>query len=69
MQLIETSNAVKDIALTNSFMYVALGSDGVDIYDLSNPENPVFLDNYNTNTLANRISPFEDKLAVSDWMM
>ncbi|MDC0145605.1 hypothetical protein OAI93_03305 [bacterium] len=64
---LETSNAVKDIALTNSFMYVALGSDGVNIYDFSNPENPIFLDNYNTNTLANRISPFEDKLAVSDW--
>ena len=64
---IETSNAIKDIALTQSFMYVALGSDGVDIYDLSNLENPIFLDNYNTNTLAHRISPFENKLAVSDW--
>ena len=64
---IETSNAIKDIALTQSFMYVALGSDGVDIYDLSNLESPIFLDNYNTNTLANRISPFENKLAVSDW--
>tara|TARA_B100001250_G_scaffold257058_1_gene221301 strand:+ start:852 stop:2210 length:1359 start_codon:yes stop_codon:yes gene_type:complete len=64
---IETSNAIKDIALTDSFMYIALGSDGVDIYDFSNSENPVFLDNYNTNTLANRISPFENKLAVSDW--
>ena len=64
---IQTSNAIKDIALTQSFMYVALGSDGVDIYDLYNLENPIFLDNYNTNTLANRISPFENKLAVSDW--
>ena len=64
---IQTSNAVKDIALTELFMYVALGSDGVDIYDFSSPDNPLFLDNYNTNTLANRISPFEDKLAVSDW--
>ena len=64
---IETSNAIKDIALTQSFMYVALGSDGVDIYDLYNLESPIFLDNYNTNTLANRISPFENKLAVSDW--
>ena len=64
---IETSNAIKDIALTQSFMYVALGSDGVDIYDLSNLENPIFLDNYNTNTLAHRISAFENKLAVSDW--
>ena len=64
---VETSNAIKDIALSESFMYVALGSDGVDIYDLSNLESPIFLDNYNTNTLANRISPFENKLAVSDW--
>ena len=64
---IETSNAVKDIALDQSFMYVAIGSDGVDIYDISDPANPIFLDNYNTNTLAHRISPFENKLAVSDW--
>ena len=48
-------------------MYVAIGSDGVDIYDISDPANPIFLDNYNTNTLAHRISPFENKLAVSDW--
>ena len=27
---VETSNAIKDIALSESFMYVALGSDGVD---------------------------------------
>ena len=64
---IETSNAVKDIALDQSFMYVAIGSDGVNIYDISDPANPIFLDNYNTNTLAHRISPFENKLAVSDW--
>jgi len=64
---VETSNAIKDIALAQSFMYVALGSDGVSIYDNSNPEEPLLLDNYNTNTLANRISPFENKLAVSDW--
>ena len=64
---IETSNAIKDIALSQSFMYVAIGSDGVNIYDNSDPQNPIILDNYNTNTLANRISPFENKLAVSDW--
>ena len=64
---IETSNAIKDIALSQSFMYVAIGSDGVNIYDSSDPQNTMFLDNYNTNTLANRISPFENKLAVSDW--
>ena len=67
VNMVETSNAVKDIAIIDLFMYVAIGSDGVNIYDFSNPEFPIFLDNFDTNTMANRISPFEGKLAVSDW--
>ena len=67
VNMVETSNAVKDIALIDEFMYVAIGSDGVNIYGLSNPESPNFLGNFNTNTMANRISPFDGKLAVSDW--
>jgi hypothetical protein len=67
INVIETTNAVKDISLTDSFMYVAIGSDGVNIYDLSNPESPNFLGNFDTNTMANRISSFDGKLAVSDW--
>jgi len=64
---IETSNAVKDIAVTDEYMYVALGSDGVDIFNLNDPQSPQLLDNYNTNTMANRISTFDGKVAVSDW--
>ncbi|MBT6870668.1 MAG: hypothetical protein HOA66_04340 [Candidatus Marinimicrobia bacterium] len=67
LNMVETSNAVKDIAIIDSYMYVAIGSDGVNIYDLSNSELPIFLDNFDTNTMANRISPFDGKLAVSDW--
>ena len=64
---IETSNAIKDLAIQNDLLYVAIGSDGVNIYDLTNPENPEYLDNFNTGTMANRISTFNNKLAVSDW--
>ncbi len=69
IETIETGNAIKDIAISNDFLYVALGSYGVNIYDLNLDSSQVllYLDNYNTNTLANRIAPFENKLAVSDW--
>jgi hypothetical protein len=39
----------------------------VDIFNLNNPQSPQLLDNYNTNTMANRISTFDGKVAVSDW--
>ena len=52
VNVIETTNAVKDIALADSFMYVAIGSDGVNIYDLSDPVSPIFLDSFDTNTIG-----------------
>ena len=64
---IETGNAVKDLAIANGFLYAALGSDGINIYDVKFPQSPLYLDNYNTTTLANRIAPLDNKLAVSDW--
>jgi len=64
---IQTTNAVKGLAIDNGYLYAALGSDGVDIYNLNAPENPQYLDNYNTTTLAIRLSAFNGKLAVADW--
>jgi len=61
------TNAVKDLLIDNGFLYVALGSNGVDIYNLSDPEDPQYLDNYNTTTLAIRLAAFSTKLAVTDW--
>ena len=61
------TNAIKGLAVDNSFLYAALGSDDVDIYNLSDPENPQYVDNYNTTTLAIRIASFSGKLAVADW--
>ena len=60
-------NAIKDLSTNNDFLYIALGSEGVNIYSLENPVLPLFLSNYNTTGLANRIQLFNGKCAVSDW--
>ena len=65
--IIETSNAIKDLDIENDLLYVAIGSDGVNVYDITDLYNPLYLNNFNTGTMANRISTFNDKLAVSDW--
>ena len=67
---IETSNLIKDIVVSESLLYVAIGTDGVNVYSISedNFNNPLYLDNYNTGTMANRISIMDNyTLAVSDW--
>ena len=62
-----TGNAVKDLAISDGYLYAALGSEGVSVYDLNNPESPEFLANHNTTGLATRIQPFNGKCAVADW--
>ena len=73
----------KDIAFGDGFVYFAKGTDGVDVYQTEgtytfsmNDNNytfdcsmhvPCYLDTYDTSVLANRISVFDNKLAVSDW--
>ena len=76
---LQVGSAVKDIAYNNNLLYFALGTDGVNVYQTSGNVTtngytfdcsmlvPCYLDNYNTSVLANRISIFDDKLAVSDW--
>ena len=66
LEVISVSNAIKDIIVDQNMLYVALGSDGVAIYQIS--DNSLnYLDTYNTNTLANRLSAFNGKVAVADW--
>jgi hypothetical protein len=62
-----TGSAVKDLSIDNGLLYTALGSEGVSVYDLVNPELPILLGNHNTTGLANRIQMFNGKCAVSDW--
>ena len=64
---ISSTNAVKDLIVSANYLYSSLGSDGVAIYDLSNPADPQLLDSFNTNTMANRIAAFDGKVAVADW--
>ncbi len=35
--------------------------------DISNPEDPVFISNYNTTGYASRVSANDSLVAVSDW--
>ncbi len=74
LENIYLESAVKDIVTDNDLLYVAIGTNGVNVYQTTNYDeyvctqvDPCFLDNYNTSVLANRIEPFESKLAVSDW--
>ena len=74
---------VKDIAFGDGLVYVAKVTDGVDVYQTEGTytftmndynytfdcflHSPCYIDNYNTSVLANRLSVFDNKLAVSDW--
>ena len=62
-----TGSAVKDLSIDNGLLYTALGSEGVTVHDLANPEFPILLGNNNTTGLANRIQMFNGRCAVSDW--
>jgi len=69
----------KDIAFGDGLVYFAKGTDGVDVYQTSGQMEylgntfdcqvhvPCYLDTYDTSVLANRLSVFENKVAVADW--
>ena len=72
-------SSVKDIAYSDGLVYFAKGTGGVDVYQTEGTYQmgditlncsmhvPCYLDNYDTSVLANRLSAFNSKLAVSDW--
>ena len=62
----EMSNAIKDIQLdlSEDLLYVAIGTDGVIVFD---PENLTIISSYDTSCLANRLAISNNKIAVSDW--
>ena len=64
-----TNGAVKDIAIQDSLLFIAEGSAGVSVYNISDINNPIFLDSYDTPGLANKIALFDsNKVAVADWL-
>jgi hypothetical protein len=57
------------VEVRDSLLFIAEGSDGVSIYNVSDIDNPVFLDSYNTEGMTNKIAVFDtNKIAVSDWL-
>ena len=66
IEIVTTENAIKDIIVDDNFLYTALGSDGVALYQI-NDNSIELLSSYNTTTLANRVSAFNGKLAIADW--
>ena len=68
----EFNHAVKDLIENDLVLYVAFGSDGVKAFGLSEwlggiQDSPNLLDHYNTAGMANRLSKFDNNIAVSDW--
>jgi len=64
-----TNGAVKDLIVQDNILFITQGSAGVSVYDISDINNPVFLDSYDTPGLANKIAFFDsNKVAVSDWL-
>ena len=64
-----TGGAIKDIIVKDSLLFIAEGSYGVSVYNISNINQPLYLDHFDTPGLANKISLFDsNKIAVSDWL-
>jgi len=63
-----TEGATKDMALDGDHLNVAMGSDGIARYDLSDPSDPQLLATYNSAGFANRIALLNGKIAVSEWL-
>ena len=63
-----TEGVVKDLLVVDSLLFIAEGSDGLSVYNISNINQPIFLDQYDTDGLTNKIAFFNNKIAVSDWL-
>jgi len=64
-----TNGAVKDLIVKDSLLFIAEGSDGVSVYNISNINQPLLMDRFDTPGLANKIAFFDsNKIAISDWL-
>jgi hypothetical protein len=63
----ETSGNAIDVKVSGDLCAVACGARGVDIFDVSDPTEPVFLSNFDTPTYAGHIGFDDGKIAVADW--
>ncbi|NQU04917.1 MAG: hypothetical protein HQ568_02405 [Calditrichaeota bacterium] len=63
----ETSGNAIDVKVSGELCAVAVGADGVDLFDVSDHTEPVFMSNFDTPTYAGHIGFDGDKIAVADW--
>ena len=63
----ETTGMAIDIRIDGNICAVADGAHGVDLFDISDPEQPAFLSNFDTPTYAGHIGLDGDLVAVADW--
>ncbi len=65
-QFIKPRKSSKDIEIVGNRAYLASGSAGIDILDISDPGNPISIGSYDTQGSANQIAISEDYLFVAD---
>lgn len=64
---IETSGNAIDVKVSGGRCAVASGASGVDIFDITNPEEPTLIGHFDTPTYAGHIGFDGDLVAVADW--
>ncbi|NQT33936.1 hypothetical protein HQ587_02000 [bacterium] len=64
---LETSGAAIDIRIDGDLCAVAVGAAGVDLFNISNLEEPAFITNFDTPTYAGHIGLDGDLVAIADW--
>lgn len=62
-----TSGQAIDIKVSGDLCAVAVGADGVDLFDVAEPAEPVFITNFDTPTYAGHIGLDDSLVAVADW--
>lgn len=64
---IETSGQAIDLRIDNGLCAVATGATGVDLFDISDPSDPIFISNFETPNYAGKIGLDGNLVAVADW--
>lgn len=63
----ETTGSAIDLRIDGNLCAIAVGAAGVDLFNIEDPEEPVFISNFNTPTYAGHIGLDGDLVAVADW--
>ena len=62
-----TSGSARDLAYQDELLFVATGSSGMDILDISSPERPQFLSNYRHLGVVNHLDVAGNYAFLANW--